>query len=162
MYRRSEADNRPLGIRDGFREFMLLQPYWCEIDIFGRPIIFYIPRFYVVNGASVPKICWSLGYNPTGELFRPSIPHDFLCDFKGHFHYCDYFGGPPTGVGRLTSKETHQLFGYLCKEECVSIKRRIGATWAVKNFGPRWSEHEKIAKLPLEFPEKNSSFCRSQ
>ena len=139
---------------------MLLQPYWCEIDIFGRPTVYYIPRFYVVNGASVPKICWSFGYNPTGELFRPSIPHDFLCEFEGFIHYCDYFGGPPVGVARLSSKDTHQLFGYLCKEEQVSFHKRYTAVPAVKNFGPRWSmkdEDSKIKILPLEFPEKYTS-----
>jgi hypothetical protein len=39
-------------------------------------IDFYLPEAAASDGASIPQVCWSLGFTPFGPWWRPALFHD--------------------------------------------------------------------------------------
>lgn len=82
-----------------------------------------VPAEAVVDGASIPRVFWSLIGGPLEGLYRDaSIVHD---------HYCREQSRP--------WRETHRMFlaALLCSG-VVAVKAKV-LYYAVYRFGPRWT-----------------------
>ncbi len=80
------------------------------------------PKDWIVDGASIPKIFWSVIGGPLDGKYRnASIIHDYACDMKKRpwksVHLAFYKGMRCGGVPEAKAKLMY---------------------WAVYNFGPRW------------------------
>jgi lysozyme family protein len=82
-----------------------------------------VPTNAIVDGASIPRVFWSLIGGPFEGLYRnASIVHDFYCDERSR-----------------PWRQTHQMFydGIVCSG-VEEVKAKI-LYYAVYRFGPRWS-----------------------
>jgi hypothetical protein len=82
-----------------------------------------VPMETVVDGASIPRVFWSLMGGPFEGRYRDaSVVHDYYCD-----------------VQTRAWKETHRVFydAMLCSG--VSTARAKVMYYAVYRFGPRWA-----------------------
>lgn len=68
-----------LDPKSGRRRWKFLEDWYVDLPD-GRQC--HIPRGYIVDGASVPRLLWAV-YSPTGMLFFPSMVHDFAIR-EGH------------------------------------------------------------------------------
>ncbi|MCG8337952.1 MAG: DUF1353 domain-containing protein [Proteobacteria bacterium] len=60
------------------RNWELLEDW--EYDLPGNDPTIIIPKGFVFNGASVPRIFWSI-LSPTGLLFIPGLVHDYAYSY---------------------------------------------------------------------------------
>lgn len=82
-----------------------------------------VPEGAVVDGASIPRVFWSLIGGPFEGAYRDaSIAHDHFCDMRTH-----------------SWQDTHRVFyeGMLCSG--VSSTKAKVMYYAVYRFGPRWT-----------------------
>jgi len=80
------------------------------------------PKGWEVDGASIPKLAWSLVGGPmSGKYIHASIIHDRYCDIKSR-----------------TTHDTHRNFYYGMKANGVSDSKANIMYWAVRTFGPSW------------------------
>lgn len=68
------------GMVNGSRVFELLQ----EFRYFSSKGIITVPVGFKTDGASIPKVFWSL-MDPFGEYFNAAVIHDFLYSTQGKF-----------------------------------------------------------------------------
>lgn len=120
---------------------------WCpRLDKF-----IYIPKNFIADGASVPKVLHSV-YGSFGILFYGSIPHDFGHKYHGLF---------------IVSKYRKVSFQIFPKEELDAIFKNVNlletdkrnAVGTAKKFldwfsGPAWKRNrEKNRNVFKDFPE---------
>jgi hypothetical protein len=127
-----EASSQPAGIGGRFigtvqaefnadgRTMKLLQPF-KYIDPAG--IEWYAPQGSLIDGASIPRVAWSLIGGPfEGRYREASVIHDVACVQKtrpwNSVHEFFYFAMLTSGVDPLKAKVMYA---------------------AVHHFGPRWS-----------------------
>lgn len=99
---------------------MKLVESFAYIDMMG--FAWEAPAGTVIDGASIPKMFWSILGGPYEGPYRDaSIIHDWLCTIK-------------------TSpwNRVHRLFDEMMKASKVPWLKRTAMAWAVYNFGPRW------------------------
>lgn len=85
-----------------------------------------VPIGYVTDGASIPRLFWSLiGHPFEGRFIRPALDHDIRCEFR---------------VGPW--RDVHRRFFATLKAEGIGWLRRSLMFLAVRFFGPRWSPQE--------------------
>jgi len=100
---------------------MKLQKDFGYVDPVGRH--WPVPAGTVVDGASIPRVFWSLIGGPfEGPYRKPSVVHDYYCD-----------------VRTRSWQDAHRIFydGMLCAG-VGTIKAKI-MYYAVYRFGPRWT-----------------------
>src|SRR5690606_16753795 len=79
-----------------------------------------VPPDTEVDGASIPKVLWSVIGGPfSGRFLKASIVHDYYCDRKVR-----------------TAHDTHRNFYYGMRANGVSENKATLMYWAVKAFGP--------------------------
>lgn len=89
-------------------------------DSKGR--IWYAPAWSIVNGASIPKVFWSIIGSPfVGKYRRATVIHDIFCD--NHLR---------------SSDDTHWVFNDIMKFDGVSDRKASIMYKAVVDHGPRW------------------------
>lgn len=106
---------------------MRLKRAFGYVDSAGRE--WPVPSETVVDGASIPKVVWSLIGGPFEGLYRnASIVHDYYCDVRSR-----------------AWQETHRVFldGMLCSG-VNTVQAKI-MYYAVYRFGPRWT----MAAVPV-------------
>ncbi len=80
------------------------------------------PEGSVVNGASIPKVFWSMVGAPfTGQYRNASIVHDVACVQR-----------------QSTHEEVHRMFFDACMAGGMREPDAKMLYWAVSRFGPRW------------------------
>jgi hypothetical protein len=82
------------------------------------------PRGSFVDGASIPRVLWSLVGSPfTGDYVYGSIVHDVACDTRTR-----------------PWRDTHYMFYLACLAGGTRRGRAKLMYLAVRNFGPRWPQ----------------------
>jgi hypothetical protein len=82
-----------------------------------------VPRDYVSDGASVPKILWSISGGPLDEAYvRAAILHDFQCDTRAQ-----------------TSDQVHERFYRGMRADNVSWLVARSFYRVVLGWGPQWT-----------------------
>jgi hypothetical protein len=93
------------------------------------------PKGAIINGASIPRIFWSIIGSPfTGEYRNASVVHDVACR------------SPYPAAWQAV----HRMFYWACRCGGVHQKRAKIMYAAVYHFGPRWVfDKESLAALEL-------------
>jgi hypothetical protein len=105
--------------KTGGKIYKLAEVLEYVTSVLKEPII-TIPAGYESDGASVPRVFWSL-FPPSGQYTAAAVVHDWLCDT------------------RTTSwREAHEVFDEAMRDLNVPGRKRRPMYWAVRWFGPRW------------------------
>jgi hypothetical protein len=86
-----------------------------------------IPKGYVTDGASVPRIFWSI-FPPWGVYGQAAIVHDYLCDFRKLTRNGD------KGVYDMTQKEIDDIFYDAMKVAGTPLWKRVLIHRAVRLY----------------------------
>lgn len=106
---------------DNGRDMTLIQPFEF-VDPNGQH--WPVPAGATVNGASIPRIFWSLIGGPFEGLYRnASVVHDYYCD-----------------VQLRSYREVHRVFYEAMLASGVDSSTAWLMYEAVNRFGPRWAE----------------------
>ena len=89
------------------------------VDANGKKWV--VPRFSVINGASIPRIFWIFGSPYCGKYRRATVIHDYYCDTK-----------------ERTSKEVHRMFYEAMICDGVNPTKAKFMYQMIKLFGPDW------------------------
>lgn len=93
-----------------------------------------VPSETVVNGASIPRVFWTLIGGPLEGLYRDaSIVHD---------HYCD--------IRTRSWQDTHRMFYEAMRCSGVGAPKAGVMYYAVYRFGPRWAYGPEAASSVFE------------
>lgn len=105
----------------GKDHWVVTKGFTYELDHLGSNKKVHVPAGYLTDGASVPRMFWSL-IPPWGEYGQAAILHDWLCE---NLCYYDYTSGNKVKVS-LTRKEVDKVFGEALEVLGVStMKRKI-------------------------------------
>jgi len=131
------------------RKFKVRKDYCLYVPSISKWI--FIPKYFVFDGASVPKFLNWL-YNPTGMLLLGATPHDFGYRYKGLIHI-DHKG--KLNFVSYTKKELDKIFGNLCSYESGMPTASNVATKTLGFVGfIGWKQNRKINHvLEKDFPE---------
>ncbi|MGI4735647.1 MAG: DUF1353 domain-containing protein [Janthinobacterium lividum] len=92
------------------------------------------PSGSLVNGASIPRVLWSLVGSPfTGDYVYASIVHDVACQ-----------------VRTQPWRDTHYMFYQACLAGGTRPSLAKLMYLAVRNFGPRWPQPEPVEQLAFK------------
>ena len=127
---------QPIMIPTGEQEYTLFVEYvysWPAMGNDGRvkEQKLVIPKYYVTDGASVPRLAWSLtGIRPDGLNRAAALIHDIIYDFKGELpegvHFVLKKGEYVEANYKWTRKETDRICCRLLRQAGVSkVKRRM-------------------------------------
>lgn len=90
----------------------------------GQRRVWRTPAGYRSNGASIPKVLWSVIGGPLSGRYRiPAVMHDYFCDRRSH----DW-------------RIVHRAFYEGMRSAGVSATKAWIMYRAVHNFGPRWTQ----------------------
>lgn len=107
-------------LRDGGK--VQLSEKFTYVDPIG--VEWEVPKGAVVDGASIPRVLWSIVGSPfTGQYRDASIIHDYYCETKDR-----------------PWRSTHRVFYDAMVRSGTSPKRAQLMYFAVYRFGPRWTE----------------------
>lgn len=95
-----------VSMNDGPRQMRLLKPF-CYIDSAGQK--WPVPKGASTDGASIPRILWSLIGGPfEGHYRKPAVVHDYYCDVRVRpwpdVHYMFYEAMLVAGVSETQAK----------------------------------------------------------
>jgi hypothetical protein len=132
----------PVLLKNGDEGYQLEEDYqytWEGPDGCKRSI--NVPYGFIYDGASVPRIAWTLsGITPDGLLRPAALIHDFLYRYAGHLPRNSY-GMLKDGYWRdlygavWSRKDCDRLFARIMREAGVSkVKRRLAYS-GVRSFG---------------------------
>ncbi|WP_323801519.1 DUF1353 domain-containing protein [Parasphingorhabdus sp.] len=86
------------------------------------------PSGAIVDGASIPRLFWSVIGNPFGgRYWKASVIHDHYCDAKTR-----------------SDKATHRSFYYAMLADGVPVAKADLMYWAVRTFGPAWKTVTRV------------------
>ena len=87
----------------GRMQFELLNDFSVRFD---RGFETVVPKGYITDGASIPKVAWSIIGSPISRPYLyPAIGHDFRYEVHGHINSLDYLVG--IRVRELISNEAN-------------------------------------------------------
>jgi hypothetical protein len=122
------------------REFELVEPFVFEWQEDGACYQLTIPAGYPFDGASVPRLCWSLtGLLPTGVHMGAAAAHDYAYQRRGRLIRGE--------LKKLIEGQWLPIAAVWTRKQCDEMFRRImedaGEThwkikamfWAVRLFG---------------------------
>lgn len=114
---------------DDGRKMRLLVPF-AYIDPKG--LEWQAPAGWIIDGASIPRIAWSLIGGPFEGKYRDaSVIHDVGCDQK-----------------TKPWESVHEVFYWAMRASGVKRRRAKIMYAAVYHFGPRWSRLVTVPDLP--------------
>ena len=106
---------------DGPDRSMKLLATFAFVDPRGKRWV--APEGSIIDGASIPRILWSVAGSPyTGDYRRSSVLHDVACDER-----------------KVPSKDVHRMFYDAMVCDGVSEAQAVEFYTAVRLFGPSWS-----------------------
>lgn len=107
-----------------------------------------VPEGFIFDGASVPRILWSLtGLTPHGELESAALIHDFLYRYGGHLPQLSFWRVPQQSAATecwapfahvWTRQQCDRLFARIMRETGVPRWRRRLAYLGVRAGGWRF------------------------
>ena len=106
----------------------LQKPLHYKSDILGKIVV--IPKGFVSDGASVPRLLWTI-YPPFGQYLEAAIVHDYYC-VLGH-----------KGESPIDYKVAADVFKEAMQVCKVSWWRRNKMYWAVRIGGPKFKAKNK-------------------
>lgn len=110
--------------------YRVVQPWRYQWELPGRAVQrLIIPRDFEVDGASVPRLLWTLtGITPDGLHRAAALAHDFLYRYAGHLpaggHQVRLPGGWVDAGHLWTREEADRLFARILRECGVGRFRR--------------------------------------
>lgn len=120
------------------RIYRLVEKYVCYWNEKGKVYRLEIPEGYECDGASVPRILWSISdLTPDGVVRGPATIHDRIYENKGRVAGLSVLenGNWSNSIRVFTRKEADQLFRVYMKAAGVNKTTRRRAYWAVRIFG---------------------------
>ena len=122
----------------------------------ARGVIWPCPKDHSIDGASIPKVFWSVIGGPfEGKYRNASIIHDYACDIR-----------------KRPWKEVHLAFYEAMRCGDVTVAKAKLMYHAVYNFGPRWElgpkfngprlksnipDSEEIRRIEIATPSKEET-----
>jgi hypothetical protein len=107
-------------------------------DSYGVTRRIKVPAAFDYDGASIPRLCWSLlGLNQDGILRAAAAVHDYIYREDGLVitqQIRNAHGIWRTIVARWDRKDSDILFRKMLKEAGVKKHRRAMAFWAIRLF----------------------------
>jgi len=136
---------RPLPMVDGapHREWELLEDWILDFTTIGTR--FFIPKGFIFNGASVPRVFSNI-YPATGYLFIAALIHDFLYQHGYYLEVLPPEAGGTTDKVMVTKAESDQIFKdisnwlyakHSIKTGIANIALKIGGFFS-------WNKYRKI------------------
>lgn len=136
--------SQPINIPISERGYRLVAPYCYDWEHQKNTYRLEVPAGFIYDGASVPRIVWTLsGLRPDGLIRAAATVHDFMYHHKGQL--------PSGSVRKLENpysqiqvslpwsrKNADKLFARMMREAGVSKYRRRLAYLAVRVFGRIW------------------------
>lgn len=119
---------------DDGRKMKLVEPF-AYIDPVGSR--WDAPKGWIVDGASIPRVAWSVIGGPfEGQYRNASVIHDVACDQK-----------------QRPWRDVHRAFyTAMLAAQVDTIKAKI-MYGAVYQFGPRWERQVKLSDIPIQSVE---------
>lgn len=121
------------------RIYELTEEYTCHwSDDQGKTYQLKIPKGYRCDGASVPRVLWSISdLTPDGVIRGPATLHDRLYENQGKVAHLRVVDGDEwvDSIKVFTRKDADQLFRAYMKAAGVNKTTRRRAYWAVRLFG---------------------------
>jgi hypothetical protein len=145
---------QPLIIPISRKKYKLVEQYeyvWMEDKEKYKLVI---PKGFVCDGASVPRLIWTLsGLRPDGLIRAAALIHDFIYQKAGKApagnNFFIYTGFCSISISMCFGRhEADKLFLRLMKEAGMTWYRRTVAYRAVRCFG--WLAWKKSSKLKAE------------
>lgn len=133
--------NEPVLLENGQEGYKLDENYPYSWYTKGLQRIITVPEGFLYDGASVPRIVWTLsGVLPDGLIRAAALVHDFIYRNKGKLPKNSY-GSIIEGVyvdfsaHHWKRKDADKLFARIMRESGVSVIKRRAAYLAVRSFG---------------------------
>ena len=128
----AQGVTQPLNVPIGPRLYRLVANWWYLWIHDGQVHRLAIRRGFEYDGASVPRLAWSLsGLRPDGLIRAAALPHDYLYRYKGrlpgceHTVWCEGLGWLRV-AGCWSRRDADRLFGRIMREAGVrKFQRRI-------------------------------------
>lgn len=115
--------------------------YIYEWTIAGIRRRMIVTKGFVFDGASVPRLAWTIsGIVPDGLHRAGVLMHDWLYRDRGrippgtYLHYVEPDGWMPL-LAHWSRKDADRMLGRLMKEAGVSRRRRFAIYWGARLFG---------------------------
>jgi hypothetical protein len=104
------------------------------------------PAGSVVDGASIPRLAWSLIGGPfEGKYRNASVIHDVACDQK-----------------RRPWEAVHEAFYYAMRASDVGVVKALTMYAAVYHYGPRWDTQVQLKEIPQSKVESTVAGARAK
>jgi hypothetical protein len=118
------------------KDYKLVSPFVCRIN----DLEFVVFEGFVFDGASIPRIAWSLlGLAPVGPHLAAACIHDLLYESRGlipEHKGSVKLNGERVRV-RFTRKQSDEIFRDILKVSCLSSFRVDAMYRAVRWFGAK-------------------------
>jgi len=151
----------PVTKRGERRRYELMQDWKCEL--LGRGFTFIIPRHFIFDGASIPRLFWNM-LSPSGYLFLAGLLHDFIYKYRFAYVYSiidSLDGGEPRIIKHWFDQAGADLmFEELADTICVGAHFFTKAAYiSLRGFGwITWNKYRGADSLCLLQPEGFQSF----
>jgi hypothetical protein len=137
----STSLKQPLIVPITNKHYRLVEQYAYHWDLGGTRNRIVIPRGFTYDGASVPRLAWTLsGITPDGLIRAAALVHDWIYRHKGRLpqgsqQYRE--GNEPwqDAYGAWSRRDADRLFARIMREAGVSKWKRRMAYRAVRWFG---------------------------
>lgn len=146
----TKKEAKELGL-NRYRSYITDEEYTYDHKEGDKHYRFIVPEGFKYDGASVPRIYWTIvGFLPDGLGRAAALIHDYIYVYKGkipkgHLLVKDDSGQWVEYQGEWIRKRADKLFLSLLIKGGVPKIRRNLAYWAVKGFG--WYPWMKKSKI---------------
>jgi len=151
----------PVTKRRERRRYELMEDWECSL--LGRGFTFIIPKRFIFDGASIPRIFWNM-LSPSGYLFLAGLLHDFLYKYAFAYVYSvieSLDGGERRLIKVWVNQEVaDQKFEELAEKICVGAHFFTKTAYlALRGFGfVAWNKHREKDTLCTLEPQGFVSF----
>lgn len=151
----------PVNKRGEPRRYELMEDWKCEI--LGRDFTFIIPKGFIFDGASIPRLFWNM-LSPSGYLFIAGLLHDFLYKYRFVYIYSsiDSLDGKEPRLIKewFDQKKSDEKFEELADKICVGAHFFTKTAYiTLRGFGfIAWDKHRKKDTLCVFQPQGFISF----
>jgi len=151
----------PVTKRGERRRFELMEDWKCEL--LGRGFTFIIPKGFVFDGASIPRLFWNM-LSPSGYLFLAGLLHDFIYKYRFVYVYSvidSLDGGEPRIIKDwFNQAEADHRFEVLADKICMGAHFFTKTAYiSLRGFGwITWEKYRKVDCLCLLEPHGFQSF----
>ena len=132
--------NIPIRLENGKEGYQLVEAFSYHWEAEGGSWFITIPEGFVSDGASVPRLVWTIsGIRPDGLIRSAALVHDFICHYEGDLPFGSFYGFK-NGVwhdwsnNKWSWKNAARLFARIMRECGVSKLQRRIAYLAVRFF----------------------------